>query len=277
MIAITKTEFESYVPVAKQPEDSTEVFVLMQHGLLAAWMQIKNDILGNAVAAAMEGGTILATSDVVKDTKALICLKAFANAVRRNDVILTPTGFGVVNTDKVAPASKDRVNALYDELWQRIYDTRDQLVDDLLGMQLWYESLVSSQVVATVFCHCGDYAKFASKEDVQYFVGTDPKVRAANHILVQHISKEYNAELLKAIRENTVTEAQSVIIDMMRRFIGAEVSHNRYASRAAYEDLISTLDGDTETYSTYYNSEAYRLNHYTHYANTADDPCYFFG
>lgn len=277
MIAISKSDFERYVPVAKEPADSTEVFVLMQHGLLSMWHQVVRDILGSDIASGMEDGTIGPTTDLVEDTKALVCLKAFVNAVRRNDLILTPTGFGIVSTDKVAPASKDRVNALVDELWQRIYDAHDRLIDDLLGVPEWYESPVAVQAVATVFCHIGDYTKYATAEDAQYYVRTDPKVRAANHFLVQHISKEFNFELLTAIRQDTVSDDQAPVIDAMRRYIGASVSRNRYAARAAYEDLMSTLEGDLDTYTTYADSDAYKLNHFNHYANAADDPCYFFG
>lgn len=275
MITISKTEFETYVPVAKEPADSTEVFNLLQHGMLAAWLEVKNDILGHAVATQVENGT--ATADIIRDVKALVCMKAFANAVRRNDLIMTPTGFGVVSTDKVAPASRERVNAMLAELWQHIYDTYDSLVSNLLGVQAWYEDTVSSLVVATVFYKIGDYKRYASSEQERYYISTDPAVRAANHFLVQHISSAYNTVLLTAIRQNAVTAEMRPVIGAMRRFIGAELTHNKYASRAAYEDLISILDGDLTTYSVYAHSDAYRLNHYSHYANAADDPCFFFG
>lgn len=276
MIQISKTDFERYVPVATQPEDSTEVFAMMQHGLLAAWMQTRNEILGTVIANQLEDGTIAESSELMSDVKALVCMKAFANAVRRNDLILTPTGFGIVSTDKVAPASKDRVNAMLDELWQNIYDTRDSLVDALIGNADWYDSIQAEQVVATVFCHISDYKRYGADHE-QYYIGTDPKVRAANHILIQHISKEFNAELLTAIRRGTVTDAQLTVIEQMKRFIGGNLAQNKYAARSAYEDLLGTLDANLETYTTYANSEAYKLNHFTHYANAADDPCYFFG
>ena len=276
MIQISKTDFERYVPVATQPEDSTEVFAMMQHGLLAAWMQTRNEILGTVIANQLENGTIAESSELMSDVKALVCMKAFANAVRRNDLILTPTGFGIVSTDKVAPASKDRVNAMLDELWQNIYDTRDSLVDALIGNADWYDSIQAEQVVATVFCHISDYKRYGADHE-QYYIGTDPKVRAANHILIQHISKEFNAELLTAIRRGTITDAQLTVIEQMKRFIGGNLAQNKYAARSAYEDLLGTLDSSLETYTTYANSEAYKLNHFTHYANAADDPCYFFG
>ncbi len=277
MIAISKTDFERYVPVATQPEDSTEVFAMMQHGLLAAWMQVKNDILGADIAFGLENGDIDATSDIMRETKALICMQAFANAIRRNDLILTPTGFGIVNTDKVAPASRERVNALVEELTQHIYDTYDALIDDLVGVEDWYESSVAEQCIPTVFYHIGDYKKYASAEHATYFVRTDPKVRAANYFLIQHVGKDFHEELLTAIRTNDVTVDQAKVIDMMRRFIGGKLTDNRYAVRAAYDELINTLDTNLDTYPTYANSEAYQLNHFEHYANAADDPCYFFG
>ena len=84
-------------------------------------------------------------------------------------------------------------------------------------------------------------------------------------------------ELLTAIRRGTITDAQLTVIEPMKRFIGGNLAQNKYAARSAYEDLLGTLDANLETYTTYANSEAYKLNHFTHYANAADDPCYFFG
>lgn len=42
----------------------------------------------------------------------IVLLKAFADAIPSLDLVVTPTGFGVVNTETIAPASKERIERL---------------------------------------------------------------------------------------------------------------------------------------------------------------------
>lgn len=44
-----------------------------------------------------------------------VCLDAFLSVVRHLDLVLTPTGFGVVANNEVSPASSSRVEALIEQ------------------------------------------------------------------------------------------------------------------------------------------------------------------
>lgn len=46
----------------------------------------------------------------------IILHKALADAIPSLDLVVTPTGFGVVNTETIAPASKERIERLIDSL-----------------------------------------------------------------------------------------------------------------------------------------------------------------
>lgn len=79
----------------------------------------------------------------------IIVWKAFADAVPSLDIVVTPTGFGVVNTDTIAPASKERIERLV----QALRNKADAELEILLG-----------------FCH--RYPEWRESERGKYFCAT---------------------------------------------------------------------------------------------------------
>lgn len=65
-----------------------------------------------------------------------VCLEAFGRCVAMNDVVLTSAGFGVVNTQNVAPASAHRVEALREDLRRAVGDAYDDIVDACMGANM---------------------------------------------------------------------------------------------------------------------------------------------
>lgn len=79
----------------------------------------------------------------------IVVLKAFADAVPSLDLVVTPTGFGVINTDTIAPASKERIERLVESLRSRIDENLDLLLE---------------------YCH--QYAEWRTSERGKYFCAT---------------------------------------------------------------------------------------------------------
>lgn len=77
-------------------------------------------------------------------TAKLIATEALSWAIPSLDLVLTPNGFGVVSTQNIAPASKERVNCLIGSL----ADYRDECIGNILpalgGESQW---LTSSQAL----------------------------------------------------------------------------------------------------------------------------------
>lgn len=69
-----------------------------------------------------------------------IVVTAFADAVPSLDIVVTPTGFGVVNTETVAPASKERVERLIDSLRNSSASLLDYLLTRVRTYPEWRES-----------------------------------------------------------------------------------------------------------------------------------------
>ncbi len=70
----------------------------------------------------------------------IVVLKAFADAIPALDLIVTPTGMAVVNTDNMAPASKERVERLIDSLNTRIARSIPILLDFCRTYEVWRQS-----------------------------------------------------------------------------------------------------------------------------------------
>ena len=86
----------------------------------------------------------------------ILCLRlVVADALRRAipslDIVLTPNGFGVVNTSNLAPASKPRVDRLVDSMLAHRDDCIAALLPELPGASKWLASSQAQFFGATLF------------------------------------------------------------------------------------------------------------------------------
>lgn len=91
----------------------------------------------------------------------IIVWKAFADAVPSLDIVITPTGFGVVNTETIAPASKERIERLQDSLNHKIDGELEILVEFIHRYPEWRESQRGKYFCATFLSHIRDWRRMA--------------------------------------------------------------------------------------------------------------------
>lgn len=85
-----------------------------------------------------------------KDILLHVCVKkAFATAIPSLDIVVTPTGFGVVSTNTIAPASKDRVSRLIDTLHREAAELLIQFIDAARTYPEWRESVHGQRFCST--------------------------------------------------------------------------------------------------------------------------------
>lgn len=70
----------------------------------------------------------------------ILVKKAFADAVPSLDLIITPSGMGVINTDNMAPASKERVERLVASLRDYVRVNIPVLLDICRSYEVWQSS-----------------------------------------------------------------------------------------------------------------------------------------
>ena len=129
-IQISKDDFEQSILAATSSH--SEVFESVEPHFKESYQRISMQILGEVGEKALETSEkALETSEEALETSEnpwynnseelreavikTVCLDAFLSVVRHLDLVLTPTGFGVVANNEVSPASSSRVEALIEQ------------------------------------------------------------------------------------------------------------------------------------------------------------------
>lgn len=275
-LEITKTDFEKAVPAAREPKG--KIFEVMEDAIMAKLEQIGLSILGTPGIQAVETGTGDVATRIRQTVKQLACVRAFLEEMRGLDLVLTATGFGVVSTQDTAPASKMRVDALDGDLRRKERLLRAFLLSDLFQVAGWSNTEQRRVNVDTLFfsfTFLESYAGISRPKPEDWDMNV-PAMLAADNYLRKHIGFNYMEELLTQLTSNTLTEANVFVVLMCQRFIGAWIAQNHQLKQELYMRLVNRLEADLSLYSTYADSEAYRLNHFTPYENHAEDSAFHF-
>lgn len=266
VIEITKDDFELAVPVARSIKD--HVFRSLYMILDATSDRLQKEILGKLGLQAAEKDK---NGQLAVLFKQLVCLDTFIREMRGLDVVLTSTGFGVVSTNDMAPASKQRVDAVEGELRIKRLQTKDRLLLELFKVEGWSDSPLRKMLVPTVFMYSllSDLAGIARPKEEDWSAAQAPLLEA-DLFLREHLSNEYMDEVLQQWCSDSLTDENLVLMHKLRKFMGMKISGNHAGAMTVYRDVINTMERDLEHYQTYANSEAYELNHLKPYENTAE-------
>lgn len=269
---ITKTEFENIVSVANSSH--VEVYEKVKPQFASTYDDCKASVLGDVGTDAAEGN---GHPDLTKAVKEWVCLRAFLAVFRQLDLVLTPTGFGVVSTQQMAPASKQRVDALIGHLRDSALIAHGRLLSALCKVSGWGASEVAKENIDNLFYDFrmlqkmqGPAASHLEWQAAQRLIGeADEKLRLK-------ISNQYMDALLEKVRCGTVTVDDQPVIFQCRHIINLWIAGDQEAVKLKMRRLLSMLDADLEKYSVY-GEFGYPVNHHENFQNTQDAPAYIFG
>ena len=162
-IQISKDDFEQSILAATSSH--SEVFESVEPHFKESYLRLSQQILGEVGEAALE------TSDDLREAviKA-VCLDAFLGVVRHLDLVLTPTGFGVVANNEVTPASAARVEALIEQCRIALIVAQDTVMAHLTDVPGWGSTLQAKQGIQTVlwsmegYCYLTRQTSMTSKD-----------------------------------------------------------------------------------------------------------------
>lgn len=110
------------------------LFEKISQWLISAEDWVSKTFTGNAILDSLDK---IPSSGIWRHTASLVVCEALRNAIPSLDVVLTPNGFGIVSNSNLAPASKERIERLVNQMaYQRDYYI-NLLLDDLSGNQDW--------------------------------------------------------------------------------------------------------------------------------------------
>jgi hypothetical protein len=229
---------------------------------------VKRELLGSALFATIKD--LSSDSEVPSEhhelvirTEAIVATKAFIAAIPMLDLIETESGFGVVRTDKIAPASPERVKALIAGTQSKLSDAIEELLDYLEETTAYHEdwkgspafTLISNTYIQTL----REFRRYAAFEGNRLdFVKFKPKLlEAINLRICPVISTELSDQIIEQLRDDDMTTANTAILENLRYAMslfatGEEKTATSYLMRV--RKVIMTTPDD---YLAFKNSSLY--------------------
>lgn len=271
MINISKEEFEAAMPAMAYPTD--EVFEKVSPQFSNVYDSMSEDFLGETGVSAVEGNTQIRHALV-----SVISLHGVLRIFRSLDLVITPTGFGVVSNQNVAPASSARVNALEADLQRALLNAQGRLVTLLTTVEGWGAQSQAAMAIPMLFYKLSMLRTFCgiTNPSAKDWDSARPQLLKADEFLRKHVGDEFLKELLVAVRTNALTNDQRAAVNAMLEVMAGFVLQDRKLTAFKYRRLMRLLEKDNSTYTTYLNSNAYALNHAQNFRNTADSAGFVF-
>lgn len=273
-IIIERTDFERAVPAFRSP--TPEVWNKVQRyvqGRTDSWQAIitTDATLPDNVAAS------LATA---------ICLRAAYDAVPQMDLVLTPTGFGIVSNQNTAPASRERVEALRLQLRRDACQLEDAVLSYLAAHNLMtmLRSRAGSLLWTPTLCTLYGIRTPDGREVLrEEFDAMATALHAASARVADAISPELYAALVKRqyaadadLTPDTTPAAYAEALTMARQLMAAHVMHGPGIADHT-RHIINYIEAHADQLDEYRLSPTYQARHTTQYENKQTDPSFFFG
>ncbi len=276
---ITQAQLEARLPELSAPEGDTSLYdKVLPYARKAA----------KGYAAPRVGGadpvTVCAWADTVGELYPFLAdfavFRGVYDALPHLDVIATGTGFGVVNTQNLAPASRERVNAVRESCRALAATAYDHILSAYFA---------EYPEEARTFVPTVSEARAAGiKADGKDVRGEEteslaPRLAEALADISDHISPAMAARLLKAQYTPDAAEKAALAPAVQTcRQISALWANDPRAARPLLSRLHIrlrvTLDSTPEAYAAEWHASAERRAwHSARYENTQDAPVYFFG
>lgn len=262
-IKITKEEFESVLYVATSKH--IEVFESVE------------PYIGDAAyecADCFFGGMGTDDARTLKNARQYVCLDAFLNVFRQLDLVLTPTGFGVVANQTTSPASRQRVDALELQLEVAREKAKARLTDSLTRLQGWGATASAKHCIRTVFYSILLMERY-STVPVTYanWKAAQVVIMEADMKLRRKISSAQMDKVLDSLRNGR--DDYPALLVGLQEFTALYIDKSPLVGEKM-RNIILLMENEPETYGEYMNSIEYKVNHYEPFENKKDSPAFFF-
>lgn len=211
---------------------------------------------------------------LLRATLGLACSLAYQHAVPHLNIVLTSTGFGVVNNENTAPASSERVNRLMSELDRQAGRYYDMLIEELCGTEGWGDSPQGRSCIRGLIYLTEHLKEMYQEPKLSLLVRVQMTGAERENQLIRLMGREQYDLLLESIRgTREPEEAERELIHRCRVYISGAF-HEDGGGRTL-RPVMEWLEEHPEAFAAYLESSAYKANHFTKYENEEESPCYF--
>ncbi len=194
-------------------------------------------------------------------TARLVVADALHRAIPSLDIVLTPNGFGVINTSNIAPASKLRVDRLVGSMLSHRDDCIAALLPALVGASKWLASEQADFFGATLFPDLAivDSVGGASGSKWEKYL----ELRSQVIDLEASLAEEWlSPELMSALRaenlRSDLTEKRSVIVRQVQAQIVGYLKGGSFSSRRL-ADIVNYIRLNERDFKEWHSSETAKL------------------
>ena len=303
ILEINKAQFEANIPSAVDPESG--LFIRVRPFLATADMGLRSHLLGYALYEALRGIVNPIDADSPADMSPLspatdfrqpatlamiaeslqryIVNQAMALAIPQLDLVLTSSGFGVVSSSQIAPASRERVENLRRSCLATALLWRDTLLLQLLGNAFTQPLAIASPEFITATSSLfwtEDHLKavISSADEPKTLWDLRPQINAAEMVIARHISRAQLDALFAKMRQSDLTTAQLQVIAMLRNVVAALVNLPPGAPKALalryFRTIYEVMEDNLNDFAEYHASSIYAGRHAPIYENKAQDPLF---
>lgn len=275
MIVDSKEKFEAAVCTAM--DATAEIYESMSAYLQNAEQWAQTCLLGKALYEQVD----TLPEEVVRQLELIVSLRAFTEAIPFLDLILTPTGFGIVSNEHIAPASKDRV----DRLVKRAVNVLDDAIDTLIlqlqesAREAWAQDAVYNTLTASLFWTAEDLRRYAGKPSAHrsLLMELSPAISKAEQFICEYISRDYFSQLIEGKRSGQLSGDDKLILPVLYKVVGLLLNGEGSTAEKELRYLVTLMEQYGEKFPAYLNSEEYKLRKTPGYENKKRHSVYFFG
>lgn len=275
-IEINKQDFDDAILVATS--SNPEVFNLVRPHFSTTYNRIKRFCLGDIGAEFFDEN-----EDFQPLLKRWVCLETFITVVRHLDLVLTPTGFGVVSNGEVSPASTVRVENLIEQVKQAKLAAEEEVVFVLVeNTEGWGLTMQAKLCIPCLVWGYNDYMQEASltKLNSADWDTARQNMRLADEIMRRRFSNEQMDALLDKYRRGVSwTEPEQKAVCLIRKYLVDYSNPSCFKPndmKQTLDRIQMVLDGDAETFALYQSSSEYESNHFKPYENKKSAPAFLF-
>ncbi len=270
--------------VMKPVKGESSIYEKLTPFMESAEQWVKDNLTSEDVfteIAGMADGTLTKTK-----VQHVVAYEAYINAIPSLDLILTPNGFGIVSSQNVVPASKERVERLISSL----IDNRDIAIDSLLhlliGLPSWkttsqckfFASVLFPDLKLTRIMPAADGYK--SNWD-WYLELRSQLITIEEQIAENFVSPELMAALRQENQEGVISDFRKYCVEMVQsvevRCLKSEdpLAHLK-KEIAPLRILVNSIMNSPEDVPEWFSSDTAKLFDPPIYENRQEDTGYWF-
>ena len=208
----------------------------------------------------------------------IVTTHALITAIPSLDLVLTPNGFGIVNTQTVVPASKERIERLIDSVEKERDQNIDLLLSKLAADESWMATRQAEFFGATLFPRLTLCYRLAIREHMwsEYQKLRERLIKIESVLAETYFSQE-QMEVFRAkvIRMETVSPLMGRVIREIQSLEMLIVTDLKTHPQSFY-DIVNTIREHEEVFPEWHASKTAELYSPKVYINDASKSGYWF-